>query len=666
MTVSRLICSVSTMGLLALSITAAPYVELNKKFNRIKSGVMVRTINVPTMANLDYAAYNANPVRFDPIPNSPKPPTPAPTLSTITFGTALLQTYDALSKTPLTAAEKEQPMAWIALQNRLWEVVKTDAFGALASKINGEKWGDPSIFQPFQEVVAVYQHKAGDSTEFYVRIDVTPWVTFIKGLKDDNNDGIKNFYGKLALGTIHTDSLKKAITWINNDYCAKTLTRSEMVDWITALASYWYPSLNTDILDMTGQTQWPTAETEPEIAAEIKGLVVKDFIAVVRGRPMEKPIYNIYVVPPQTAEKPKSATVQNSEQAGRGIIGRDTIASKNFNDNNTRFEKEIKDHGSYADWAKSLAPMNDSLAAMLKILPAAQMGFKGKGDWLFFRKSIDYLLGGDLSNQPPAKDPIANLVAFKKLCDANNINLLFVPIPNKEEIYYDQLPFVMPKGMGSYTNPYSRKLLKDLQSAGVEVIDVLPLLTSAKSGVADKTAEDIYQHQDTHWTNRGLQIVAKAIAERIKLYGWYTEAAKNKKTYTLFDTTFSRKGDIVERLAEKDQVAYPAITLAGQQVKNADGSLYKSESNSPILLMGDSFTGVFESVDCKSAGVGAHIAAQSGLPVEIITSWGGGPGVRQKVLRAHKKNLNEKRLIIYMMVARDLYNYSQGWEAIDK
>jgi alginate O-acetyltransferase complex protein AlgJ len=79
------------------------------------------------------------------------------------------------------------------------------------------------------------------------------------------------------------------------------------------------------------------------------------------------------------------------------------------------------------------------------------------------------------------------------------------------------------------------------------------------------------------------------------------------------------------------------------------------------MLMGDSFTGVFELVDCKSAGVGSHVAAKTGLPVDIITSWGGGPLVREKMLRGRAKNMGEKRVIVYMMVSRDLYNYAQGW-----
>jgi alginate O-acetyltransferase complex protein AlgJ len=183
-----------------------------------------------------------------------------------------------------------------------------------------------------------------------------------------------------------------------------------------------------------------------------------------------------------------------------------------------------------------------------------------------------------------------------------------------------------------------------------------------------KFNEALYQKHDTHWTLRGLQIAAQCIAGRIKQYSWYGELVKNASGYTLKDTSCLRLGDIVDRLPEGERSAYPPDLLAAQQVfsnnpdRGPDRGLYKAGNrDAPIMLMGDSFTGVFELVDCKGAGVGAHIAAAAGIPVDIITSWGGGPLVRAKMLRARKNDLAKKRLVIYMMVARDLYDYSQNW-----
>lgn len=214
-------------------------------------------------------------------------------------------------------------------------------------------------------------------------------------------------------------------------------------------------------------------------------------------------------------------------------------------------------------------------------------------------------------------------------------------------------------------NPYARKFLRDLQGTGIEVIDLLPAFLAAKKEDS-KNKEALYQRQDTHWTDRGLELAAQLIAERIKRYIWYPELAKSSVKYTVRDTSFMREGDLVDKLADADKTAFPAVEIAAKQVDNPDGSLYKgADPDSPVMLIGDSFTGVFELVDCKAAGVGAHISALTGIPVDIITSWGGGPLVRDKFYRSRKNMLDKKRVIIYMMVARDLFNYSQLWQPME-
>ena len=163
-------------------------------------------------------------------------------------------------------------------------------------------------------------------------------------------------------------------------------------------------------------------------------------------------------------------------------------------------------------------------------------------------------------------------------------------------------------------------------------------------------------------TNRGLQIAAAAIADRVKKYTWFPEARKSAVTYLVHDTTFIRQGDIVDKMPENKRGDYPPVTLQASQIRTTDGKLFQQNNRqAPLLLIGDSFTGVFELVDCKSAGVGANIAAITSLPVDVITSWGGGPLVWQKMMRARESDLGNKRLIIYMMVARDLFNYAESW-----
>jgi hypothetical protein len=655
----RFMFSVSFMMFFCHHAFGAPYETLNKNFIRLKSHVVVRKIDTPTLANLDCAAYFANPVRYDPQRVKPKKPQKKIGIAGMSFNSVLISPCSRISQTPLTESEKERPLAWDPLQNRLWEITKTDLFGKISAAVNGEKWADPSVYQPYQEIVCAFLHSAGDTVSLWVKIEFKPWVKFLDGIIDDDRDGFKEIYGKVDLSSIESAALAKALDWIRSDYTRTVLTKEQVIDWANVLASYWYPKLNTDIVDMTGETTWPNSATEKNIRREVKKLSAVNPAVVIRGNPYGKIIYNVFVVDfPHAAAQAPSA---EDFQPAAALRGQDPDVSANFLENNARFEQEKKTFGDYPEWAKTNVPFLKSLAAVAHNLAPGQLGFKGKDGWLFFGREIDYLNGGDLLSQPPDKNPLPCLREFKSFLDSNGIALLFCVIPNKSDVYFEELPVDAPKKSNTIINPYGRKFLFDLQKYGIEVMDLLPDFLAEKQDDV-KNKEALYQKHDTHWTLRGLQLAAKRIAGRIKQYSWYGELEKSRVSYALKDTVCSRLGDIVERMPENERTACPADLIAAQQVVNPDGTLYKaSNAGAPVMLIGDSFTGVFELVDCKSAGVGAHIAALTGVPVDIITSWGGGPLVRDKMVRARKKDFSKKKLVIYMMVARDLFNYSQNW-----
>lgn len=649
--------------LLLFSIPAsAPYQELVPKFKCLNSNVMVRKIDAPTLANLDFAAYDKNPVLVDRFSKIKLQKNRAGVkIDTISFGNAILEIKNSLLETPLTRQEQQSPLAWKPLVKKLWTVVKEDDFQALSSKVSSFKWSNPEIFQPFQQISTLYLHQSSNSTEFWVKIDFSPWINFLKNVSDEDQDGFLEIYGKLNPDSLNKDSLPMVIDWIREHYCKKILSHQEIIDWITDLASYWYPTRNTDILDLSHENNWPLKTTPRQIRRELKGLIIDKPIAVIEGKPYspKKPIYNVFI----TDKNQNSGTVASEEITSPATeTTLDTSVSQNFLDNQNRFEKELKEYGSYKAWDTDCSSLKNNLKWILDTLPENQMGIEGKDGWLFFVKSLQYVLGGDITRQAPEKNPLPHLLSFKKYLDSLDINLLFVAVPNKEEVYFEKLlPESVMIPQNQYINPFSRKFLHDIQNAGIEIIDLLPHFLKAKSEDSSFT-ETVYQKQDTHWSYRGLQIAAKLIADRIKQYSWY-DSYKEKTEYALNDTSFGRIGDIVDRLPESRQIHYQPTELKAVQVKTTDGAPYKSlNSSAPLMLIGDSFTGVYESVDCKSAGVGAHIAANTGVPVDIITSWGGGPLVRKKAMKARQNSLGNKRLVIYMMSARDLYNYSQNWE----
>ncbi len=662
-----------------------PYDELVHDFDVRKSPLMVRVIDNPTAANLDYAAYHANPILFEPQKFKPQKPQEPITIHSITFDSMLHVTRNSIDQTPLTEKEKSQPLAWTPLNKKLWEVEKDQGFQTITSKINGHKWADSTIYMPYQEITAAYLHEGENGPEIWVRVEFMPWVNFLDDVvTDSDGDSFREVYGKLNLEPIAEETLKKAVRWIKDDYTARVLSRQEVTDWITSLASYWYPTKNTDLVALADDGRWPDKQTEGYrlLRKSLKRNIIKDPAAVVKGKPFHagNPLYNVFIVnwddsSGEHKEINGAGVADNRNETNRGLnentSKRDTIAtatteklmdesvSANFTKNNRRFASELKKHETYARWASGLDGFRRNLKRYIESLPEQQMGIEGKDGWLFFRRSLQYTISEDLTDQSREKNPLPHLKEFKNFLDSNRINLLFVTVPAKSEVYPEYLPVDAPKEGGEIVNPYVRKFLRQVQDAGIEVIDLLPHFLDAKSKDG-KEAEYLYQKHDTHWTTRGLQIAADLIAKRVREYSWYENVA-DSHTYTIKDTTITRRGDIVDKLPQASQVRYPAASLAARQVYNSAEKLNRGEKNSPVMVIGDSYTGVFEHIDCKGAGVGSHIAANTGIPVDIITSWGGGPLVRQKMLRARGNSLQDKRLVVYIMSARDLYDYSLTW-----
>jgi len=154
------------------------------------------------------------------------------------------------------------------------------------------------------------------------------------------------------------------------------------------------------------------------------------------------------------------------------------------------------------------------------------------------------------------------------------------------------------------------------------------------------------------------------VAERVRRYPWYKELASHERKYTTKEAPFTRYGDLHSRLREPEKKKYKPEALVGKQVLDAEGKPYEDDAGSPVVVLGDSFTGVFQLTDCEHAGVSAHLARALGYPVDLVMSYGGGPNVRHKLMRRGTEELKSKRLVVWMMTARDLYNYWEDWEPL--
>jgi hypothetical protein len=114
-----------------------------------------------------------------------------------------------------------------------------------------------------------------------------------------------------------------------------------------------------------------------------------------------------------------------------------------------------------------------------------------------------------------------------------NIDLVLVYAPKMTEVYTEH--FVDPCPKDGIIAPHVRRTLLDLLRQDVEVIDGWATLRPVRD--PDAAGHYLYNTADTHWAPRGMQVVARAVAERIKRYNFGRRAAESPPLFKYVDGT---------------------------------------------------------------------------------------------------------------------------------
>jgi hypothetical protein len=622
--------SVAVLGVFILVVTGAQAqadlelaAALQGSFDRCTSRITVRVVTRTERAALDYLAYDRNPLLHYPTPEGLRAPAQSPALHELDFGGALVadSIRDRLADTPLTSAEKDAPLAWQPVSKVLTEWDYDSAQGLLkaASGVSGEKWGNKSLVRPLQQIAAAYLH--GD--QLWVKVEFRPEVTWLP-VDDEDGDAYPELYARVSPEAFGPGVLE----YLRGDYLTKPLDAEETLDYFFQLSSDWYQALQTVPLEPEECRPWPSADTEADIRELMAGGSFAEPLVVIRGKPYGQVMYNVFLL--ALADRP------------------------------TDWQGDLeKWGGSWEAWSGLLASFQADVRKQLADRPAELRGLIGKDDWLFYRGDLEYLLSGDLRQQPNKRDPYPAVVDFDQQLKARGIDMLFVVIPTKAEVYPEKLSAEAPPGARPYAAPYCRKLLGELAQAGVGVVDLLPRFIDARGG-----DEPLYMAQDVHWTNRGVRLAAQVIADAVRARPVHSALPLESVAYAARDATCTRLGDICPMLTDEERIAYRPAKLAARQVVNPDGSLYEDDPESPLVMLGDSFTGVFELEDCKHAGLSAQVALDLGLPVDLIMAQGSGPRIRGQLARRGHDAISAKKLVIWTVVSRDLYNYWAPWDVI--
>jgi SGNH hydrolase-like domain, acetyltransferase AlgX len=290
--------------------------------------------------------------------------------------------------------------------------------------------------------------------------------------------------------------------------------------------------------------------------------------------------------------------------------------------------------------------------------------------WLFFAAEFRLLSMGRFWGDEAPKvsrshkfelaDPIPAIIDFQKQLKARGIDLLVVPVPPKAAIYPEK---ILP-GFDVRTEdaaPWLRRFYEELRTAGIDVLDLMPLFIQNR----DDKRGGVFCKTDSHWSGLGCTLAAQAIAENVR--GKITAPPPGKEYVSEWKES-QINGDLVTLLPPNSPKPGPEQIAVRTVSEKATNAVIQPDTNSPLLLLGDSHTLVFHDFLAERAGLVNQLAQELGFAPDLIGTRGSGATpVRISLYRHSLKNpdyLAKKKVVIWCFAAREFTEATEGWAKV--
>jgi hypothetical protein len=289
----------------------------------------------------------------------------------------------------------------------------------------------------------------------------------------------------------------------------------------------------------------------------------------------------------------------------------------------------------------------------------------GRQNWWFYRPDVRYLTErcpDNVASKTGPRAAVSAMVAFRDQLARRGIRLLVVPAPVKPAVYPEMLTrraVACDPRLGKHT----REVMTELTEAGVQTVDLSRAFAEGRKTEQASDAHPWYLARDTHWTNQGARLAARAVASKIRSLGWATAGSVH---YDPSPTLVRRPGDILQMLKcpPIEALFEPEDVLCERILRQDDGEPYVDDPEATILVMGDSFLRIYEQDEPGSAGFIAHLARELGQPVASIVNDGGASTLVRQELARRAHLLNGKRLVVWEFVERDIKFGMEGWQSV--
>ena len=312
--------------------------------------------------------------------------------------------------------------------------------------------------------------------------------------------------------------------------------------------------------------------------------------------------------------------------------------------------------GGYPAWTASLSSFREAIRTNAQ--SHDRYTIMGLEKQLFSRSGVDYLLDPDLAqmpsapNQPAAISPVDVIAGFSQQLRDRGIDLVYVPVPAREEVYPEKLSAAAPAH--HLVSPQLTQLLQALTDKGVEVVDLRETFLDERT----KHEDLLYPISEVHWGTYAIRRAAAEIAPRLRRYQFSLSSPPVE--YTEKSIRIPGQGNLVGSLPDSAKADYPPFEQDIVQVIDPDGNLYQDVEDSPVVVMGDSFTMWLVK---EGGSLSAHLAKELKAPVSNAPSKGGGPKVPRVLAAKGPEYLAPRRVVVWAMVSRYLADsYAAEWE----
>lgn len=331
-------------------------------------------------------------------------------------------------------------------------------------------------------------------------------------------------------------------------------------------------------------------------------------------------------------------------------FGEEAIATR-IQAESSRIDQKAAEHGGWDSWFETILRVwkrtEEDLNSDPDIVRDGQFVYLPNG-YLYDKGWLkDWISGGALENTRNGSAALQSIVRTRDWLSELGVHLIVIPIPPREE--------VTPESVFSESLelPHLAHFIGSLLAHQVDTVNVLPSLKQLQSDLGKSMSLKL----DSHYSNYGVQVVANEIAAALSVYE-NPEINSVEKGYTTQVVQFGLLPAPLKYLSEGSQIHVPSVENAEtQRVIDKDGDSFKQLDEAKLLLIGDSYTYVFQEVEGHLA---AHIALKTNMDVSHIGISGGAATVPSRLARLGKDKVQKYEVVIWTFGAR--YLTREGWD----